>query len=202
MSTGAVRATAVVRATAHPAWTTTAALGGLALAVALRVTLAGPVGAASIPAGLAFGTALTLVAVACGLSRPTVTVRQLAWGAGAAAVMCALPAVHRLADGGVGEPAGVLPVWAAVVCFVAVAEELLLRGALFEAARAWRGPYAALAVSSIAFALLHVPVYGWRVLPLDLAVGCCLGALRLVTGSVTAPAAAHTLADLAGWWLR
>jgi hypothetical protein len=40
------------------------------------------------------------------------------------------------------------------------------------------------------------------VLPLDLAVGVCLGALRLYAGSATAPAVAHTLADLAGWWLR
>lgn len=88
------------------------------------------------------------------------------------------------------------------MCFVTVAEEVLLRGALFDAARAWRGPRAALGLSSVAFALFHVPVYGWRVLPLDLAVGCCLGALRLATGSVTASAAAHTLADLAGWWLR
>jgi membrane protease YdiL (CAAX protease family) len=193
---------ASVRRPVHPAWLTAAALGGLALAVALRVSLAGPVGAASIPAGVAFGTALVLVAAACGLSRPTVTIRQLAWGAAAAALLCVVPATHRLAGGGSGEPAGMLPTWAAVVCFVAVAEELLLRGALFEAARAWRGPYVALGVTSVAFALLHVPVYGWRVLPLDLAVGCCLGALRLVSGSVTAPAAAHMLADLAGWWLR
>jgi membrane protease YdiL (CAAX protease family) len=202
MSASVVRSAADIRREVHPAWLTAAALGGLALAVALRVSLAGPVGAASIPAGLAFGTALILVAAACGFSRPTVTMRQLTLGAATAALLCVVPAVHRLADGGIGEPTGALPVWAAAVCFVSVAEELLLRGALFEAARAWRGPYVALGVSSVAFALLHVPVYGWRVLPLDLAVGCCHGALRLVTGSVTAPAVAHTLADLAGWWLR
>ena len=55
---------------------------------------------------------------------------------------------------------------------------------------------------AMAFALLHVPVYGWHVLPLDLAVGCGLGALRLLTGGVTAPAVAHVGADLAGWWLQ
>ena len=37
---------------------------------------------------------------------------------------------------------------------------------------------------------------------LDLAVGVWLGALRAVSGSVAVPAIAHTLADLAGWWLR
>jgi len=37
---------------------------------------------------------------------------------------------------------------------------------------------------------------------LDFAVGVGLGALRLWSGSVTAPALAHVGADLAGWWLR
>ena len=50
--------------------------------------------------------------------------------------------------------------------------------------------------------LLHVPLYGWGSLPLDLAVGVFLGVLRALTGSLAAPAAAHVLADLAGWWLR
>ena len=60
----------------------------------------------------------------------------------------------------------------------------------------------AIAVSAVAFALLHVPVYGWSVLPLDLAVGVALGVLRVLAGSVTAPAITHVVADLAGWWLR
>jgi hypothetical protein len=45
-------------------------------------------------------------------------------------------------------------------------------------------------------------VYGWAVVPLDIAVGVWLGTLRAVTGTVAAPAIAHSLADLAGWWLR
>jgi membrane protease YdiL (CAAX protease family) len=93
-------------------------------------------------------------------------------------------------------------VWAAVVTLVAVAEELLLRGALYEALLRWRGQYTAIAVTAIAFAALHIPLYGWAVVPLDLAVGLFLGVLRTVAGSVTAPAVTHTLADLAGWWLR
>ena len=56
-------------------------------------------------------------------------------------------------------------------------------------------------VTSVAFALMHVPVYGWHVVPLDLAVGVVLGGLRLATRSVAAPAAAHAVADLATWWI-
>ncbi len=65
-----------------------------------------------------------------------------------------------------------------------------------------RGELLALPVTTAAFALLHVPLYGWAALPLDLAVGLLLGGLRMVSGGWGAPAVAHTLADLAGWWLR
>jgi membrane protease YdiL (CAAX protease family) len=56
-------------------------------------------------------------------------------------------------------------------------------------------------MTSLAFALMHVPIYGWGVVPLDLAVGLALGGLRLATGTVLAPIAAHAVADLATWWL-
>jgi membrane protease YdiL (CAAX protease family) len=59
----------------------------------------------------------------------------------------------------------------------------------------------AVAVPSLAFALMHVPLYGWQVVPLDLGVGVWLGGLRLATGGVAAPAMAHGLADLSTWWI-
>lgn len=59
----------------------------------------------------------------------------------------------------------------------------------------------AIAVTSLAFALIHVPLYGWHVVPLDLGVGVWLAGLRLASGSVAAPAIAHALADLATWWM-
>jgi membrane protease YdiL (CAAX protease family) len=64
------------------------------------------------------------------------------------------------------------------------------------------GDGVAIAGAAAAFALLHVPLYGWRALPLDLAVGVVLGLLRRRAGSATAPAIAHAAADLAGWFLR
>jgi membrane protease YdiL (CAAX protease family) len=88
------------------------------------------------------------------------------------------------------------------VVLISIAEEALLRGALMDAVIPWGGELAAVTVAAIAFALLHVPMYGWTAVPLDLAVGVWLGGLRLATGGVAAPATAHALADLAYWWLR
>jgi membrane protease YdiL (CAAX protease family) len=189
--------------TARTRWPIPAcALAGLTAAVALRVRIAGTAGAQSVPAGAVFGLVLAGLALACGFVRPLVNRRQIAYGTGAAAVLCVPPLVHWAITGGVGEGGGTFWTWAVVVTWVAIAEELLLRGALYDAThRAW-GQNAAIGLAAVAFALVHVPVYGWHVVPLDLAVGVALGALRAAAGSVTAPALAHTLADLAGWWLR
>ena len=175
-------------------------LAGLALAVAVRVAVAGSAGARSVPAGLSFGLILLLLASVAGFERPDHRRPAWTWGLGGAVVLCAVPLWHRLHQTGSG--GGVFPVWAGVVALVAVAEELLLRGALFEAVTRWRDENTAIALGAMAFALLHVPVYGWHVLPLDLAVGVALGVLRVLSGSVTAPAVTHVVADLAGWWLR
>ena len=84
---------------------------------------------------------------------------------------------------------------------IAGAEELMIRGALFGAVVDSTGNIAALGITTVVFALVHVPFYGWHVMPLDLAVGLWLGGLRLWTNNATAPAIAHALADLSVWWL-
>jgi membrane protease YdiL (CAAX protease family) len=178
-------------------------LVGLAAAVALRVQVAGADGARSIVAGLVFGVVVAgLAAVTRARSMPSAALRPVVAGVLGAAVLC-VPAALRHTDGLM--PAlplnGYLP-WALGVVVVAVAEEALLRGSLFTALQDRAGTAAAIGVTSLAFALLHVPLYGLGVLPLDLAVGVWLGTLRATTASVTAPALAHALADLAGWWLR
>ncbi|MDQ1697801.1 MAG: Type prenyl endopeptidase Rce1-like [Frankiaceae bacterium] len=176
----------------------TALAVGFAGAIALRVALAGTAGATSLRAGLAFAAVLALFAV---VSRPAtrVDVRALSVGV-AGAVVLVLPVLlsRGLSD---VRPAGGYAGWAIATALVASAEEAFLRGALFDALDRWKGPDLAVAGGAVAFALLHVPLYGWHVLPLDLAVGVVLGALRLVAGSWTAPAVAHVGADLAGWWL-
>ena len=99
------------------------------------------------------------------------------------------------------QPAASFLPWAAVTVLVATAEEVVLRGVLFHALDEASGTSIALAATSVAFALLHVPLYGWHVVPLDLGVGLCLGGLRVLTGGVAAPAIAHAVADLATWWI-
>jgi membrane protease YdiL (CAAX protease family) len=105
-----------------------------------------------------------------------------------------------------GEPLRAVPktefaAWTLVTILVATAEELVLRGALFDALRDSLGLWVAVVVTSGAFALMHVPLYGWHVVPLDLGVGVFLAGLRLASGSVAAPAVAHVVADLVTWWL-
>lgn len=177
-------------------------LAGLGASVLLRVVVAGPAGAGSAAAGVAFATALLLTALASGVCRPTFTWQAVGIGLAGAGVLCAVPAVHRLLGSGLDVGLEQFPRWAVVVTMVAVAEELLLRGALFETVSRAHGDAAAILLAAAAFALLHVPIYGWSVLPLDIAVGVALGVLRVLAGSVTAPAIAHVTADLAGWFLR
>jgi len=64
-----------------------------------------------------------------------------------------------------------------------------------------RGTIVAILGTSLLFALIHVPLYGWHVVPLDFGVGLWLAGLRLLSGGVAAPAIAHTIADLATYWL-
>jgi membrane protease YdiL (CAAX protease family) len=193
-------------------WQTAFLLVGLAAAVALRVVIGGPGLAPAVVAGTVFGVVLLALAAISGL-RPSRPHRaSIAVGVAGGAVLVALPLLTH--PGGpyirLGQAAP-LPLWAAVTVLVATAEEAFLRGALFDAARSLppRGARSdtaspsrllvAALVSSVAFALLHVPLYGWHVVPLDLAVGLWLSGLRLVTGGIAAPAIAHVVADLGTW---
>src|SRR5204862_4894962 len=63
---------------------------------------------------------------------------------------------------GLGRPAAPFLPWAAITILVAGAEELFLRGRLFDATRRAGGLVAALVVTTLAFALMHVPLYGWQ----------------------------------------
>jgi membrane protease YdiL (CAAX protease family) len=198
---------------------------GLAGVVGARwaATVDGSVGGLAV--GLAFGWGLLALALAGGLrvGRPRHLARSglssMAVGTlgGATLVILALLGLADVgglarAASGLG-PAGGLSLgpgawltagfgpWAAITVLVATAEELLLRGALFDAFENTSGGAVAVIATSLAFALMHVPLYGWHVMPLDLGVGLFLGGLRLVTGGVTAPSVAHAIADLATWWL-
>lgn len=162
-------------------------LAALGLALALR--------AVSTPA---FVVVLAAAVWRSGWRPALPSLRAAAWGLLGAVLLVAGPLAR-----GAPHPPGrsALFPWIAGVALVVGAEEAFLRGALWRACARWGGGVVALVVTSGAFALIHVPVYGWRALPLDTLVGLVLGGLRLASGSVTAPALAHLLADAAGWWL-
>ena len=171
-------------------------------AIILRVVVAGVAGRDSATAGLVFGGVLFGVATAAGM-RTRLGVRTMIIGVAGAVVLCAPVVVVRVvADVAPHRPAGSYATWAVVVCAVALAEEAVLRGALYSRLEAIGGPWLAVIGSAVCFAALHVPLYGWRAAAFDLAVGSWLGALRHLSGSWVAPGIAHAGADLAAWWLR
>lgn len=77
----------------------------------------------------------------------------------------------------------------------AVAEEALFRGAVFGLLER-RGVALAVVGSSLAFALIHVPAYGWPAFPVDLGAGLLFSWQRLSTGRWSVPAATHAAANL------
>ena len=184
------------------AFDTVLLLAGLVAASLGRAALNGHTAASAFAAGAAFGLVLLTVSAAGGwrpsLPRPW----SLALGVAAGLVLVALPRLlHPLVPPVVGMRPEPFAGWVLVTGVVVVGEEALLRGALFTAIERLAGLIPAVMVTSAAFALMHVPLYGWEVLPLDLGVGVLLAGLRVATGGIAAPCTAHLLADLSTWWL-
>ena len=103
-------------------------------------------------------------------------------------------AIARVKLGGslIPPPTGAL-MTAAVVA--AVAEEAFFRRFAYAVLSRWSVP-AAVAGSSLLFAIVHVPTWGWPAFPIDLAAGALLGWQRWATGSWTAPAVTHVAANV------
>ena len=177
-------------------------IGALCAAALARATLNGHAALTAFAAGLSFGLLLLAAAAVAGwrIGRPNA--RGLVIGMAGGLLLVLLP---RLLHPAVAAPIGMRPepfvAWVLVTGVVAVAEEALLRGALLDAVREAAGLPAAVLLTSVAFALIHVPLYGWSVVPVYLAAGVWLAGLRLASGGIGAPAVAHLLADLAGWWM-
>ena len=201
---GLVRPQAAVR----PGWLQAALLVAGLGAIVIARAAAYRAGLDPLALGAAFGSGLFLLAAAGGARLPTARRLVSACAAGTAVglVLIAAGLAGPALDGvssipGLGRPAAAFLPWAAIIVGVAVAEEAVLRGVLFD--RLWRGSglLAAILLTTVVFALMHVPLYGWHVVPLDLAVGLALCGLRVATRGVAAPAVAHAVADLATWWL-
>lgn len=175
-------------------------LAAFVVAVALRQLVGGFSTAQSASAGLIFAGCLLALSLAA-RTKFWITRRALALGLLGSVILCIPALVAHFAHPVIQTPPGFLP-WALVVGLVAAAEEYFLRGALYAAAKAWRGEPVAIILTAAAFAALHVPLYGWHVVPLDFAVGLWLGSLRAYSGTPATPAIAHILADWAAWWLR
>jgi membrane protease YdiL (CAAX protease family) len=77
----------------------------------------------------------------------------------------------------------------------AVSEEAFFRRFAYGLA-AVRGPAVAVVASAAIFAAVHVTVWGWAVLPLDLAAGLVLGWQRWASGGWSVPAATHVAANV------
>jgi membrane protease YdiL (CAAX protease family) len=186
----------------HAATRSLAVCLGLGLAVAVRWQVFRTEALDGVAEGVVFGLGLLAVALLGGW-RPAVP------GPGAVAAGIAtggaLVSVSMLARWPIpplvlGHAAPFLS-WVIVTTLVATSEELVLRGALWRWVAAAGGDSTALIATALLFALIHVPVYGSYVVPLDFGVGLIFGGLRLWFGGPAAPAAAHVLADLATWWL-
>lgn len=190
------------RESSRPAWVRAASLtAGFGAALLARVLVGGVSVARSAPAGWLFAGVLLVLSLAAGACRSSRLPR--AWiGLPGALVLC-IPLLLGRAAGDLGHrPAGNFLPWALTVAVVAAAEEMFLRGALYDACADWCGQTLAIIVGAVLFGLLHVPLYGWHVFALDVAVGGWLGALRQASGGWGAAGIAHVTADLAAWWLK
>lgn len=77
----------------------------------------------------------------------------------------------------------------------ALSEEALFRRAMYGALER-RGALVAIGVTALAFALVHVPIYGVAVFPVDLGAGLLLSWQRWAGGTWTVPAATHGAANV------
>jgi hypothetical protein len=123
-----------------------------------------------------------------------INVRSARVVAAATAVGVLAFALGRVAIGGHAPAAATFSAIAANT-LAAVAEEVWFRR-LCYGLLAPAGPGFAVGVTTVLFAAVHVSTYGVTVLPLDLAAGALLGWQRAVTGTWTAPALTHVLANL------
>lgn len=101
--------------------------------------------------------------------------------------------VARLAAAPLRTPVVPLVVGATIVA--AVAEELFFRRLIYGwLARS--GDAAAIVGAAALFAVVHIPAYGMRALPVDLAAGVLFGWQRWATGGWIAPGLTHAAANI------
>ena len=174
---------------------------GFIASIFLRVIIGLPHVAQSTFAGIVFAVCLLFLTMLAGI-RLQFSWRVLGIGISGGIALLIVPLLMHAYYHGIWQTGAGYWSWALGASIVAACEELFLRGALFTLLQVWLGDSSAVCISALLFALLHLPLYGWHSVLLDVGVGVLLGTLRLMSGTVVSPIIAHVLADLGGWWLR
>jgi membrane protease YdiL (CAAX protease family) len=121
----------------------------------------------------------------------------VALGLAAMLLAARLPGLLGLRPHGAGRIVSrVAPAAVAASVVAAVAEEMFFRRLVYGWLAASWGAAVAICGSAVAFAAIHVPVYGFAVLPIDTAAGLLLGWQRWVTGGWSASGLTHVVANL------
>jgi membrane protease YdiL (CAAX protease family) len=114
---------------------------------------------------------------------------EVALAVGLAALALAVPAA------GPSFPLRAGPASLALSAVAAIAEETFFRRLLYGALLR-RGVLLAILASAVAFALVHVPLYGMAAFWVDLGAGLLFGWQRWASGGLAAPATTHVAANL------
>jgi membrane protease YdiL (CAAX protease family) len=162
-----------------------AAMAGVVTLFVARPVFSGGTGSLVASFGL-----LLLVGAIWPLTRDARAAREIP---GPLAAGLAAFVLVRALGGGLRMPVG--PRYMTAILLAPVAEELFFRRFVFGVLRPG-GVALAIGGSTVLFAIAHVTVYGWWVLPLDLAAGLILGWQRWASGTWVVPAATHVVANL------
>ena len=135
-----------------------------------------------------------LLAIGWAWPRQTAPPAPLSNGVPVLALGVAAFVLGRLAGGGHAPQPLALRV-VALSTLAAVAEEAFFRRFVYDTLLPG-GAALAVGGSALLFAVVHVTVYGWWVLPIDLAAGMVLSWQRWASGSWKVPAVTHVLANL------
>ena len=163
-------------------------LSGLVVLLA-RPFVGGPPGGRVVLFACVYATiGLAAIAVPVATERPRLA-RPIVLGLGLASI--AISAIVA----GTPVPAPWTSAALPLSLLAAVAEEALFRRVLYV--RLIRpGAVAAITITAVVFALVHLPAYGTSALPVDLGAGLLLGWQRWASGNWTAPAVTHGAANL------
>ncbi len=126
--------------------------------------------------------------------RASATVERWTWllVTGAAIAACA---VVRIALPGAPGHATTFGIAASVAA--GVAEEIVFRRGLYGVLERF-GPGVAIVLTALLFGVVHAPMYGWAIVPVDVGAGLVFGWQRWATGSWTSPAVTHVTANVLG----